>query len=206
MSAVIMAPYVMAHVFWFFLFSPLTAPRVPFWLLMSLATGVLALWGLMAQKRVLAVLFHFKPVHFLWGIISAAALYGFFLLGHELSRIVLPFSSGEISRIYLTREQMPLARIGTLLFFWIGPAEEIFWRGFLQERLMLRFGTQAGYVAAAFLYAAVHVYALNIMLFLAALICGLFWGYMYKRCRLLWPVIISHAIWDLMIFVLLPMK
>jgi membrane protease YdiL (CAAX protease family) len=42
------------------------------------------------------------------------------------------------------------------------------------------------------------------MLFLAALICGLFWGALFKRYRSVWPVLISHALWDVAIFLLFP--
>ena len=48
--------------------------------------------------------------------------------------------------------------------------------------------------------------ALNFMLLVAAAICGLFWGLIYQRERSLVPVIISHSLWDLIIFVLYPLS
>jgi membrane protease YdiL (CAAX protease family) len=43
------------------------------------------------------------------------------------------------------------------------------------------------------------------MLLVAAGVCGLFWGLLYWREQNLIPVIISHSLWDVMIFVLFPM-
>jgi membrane protease YdiL (CAAX protease family) len=106
--------------------------------------------------------------------------------------------------IYRSREQASSLIIGILLFLWIGPAEEVFWRGFVQHRLSKRLGEMQGYVFTSLIYASVHIWAFNLMLFLAALICGLFWGGLFKRYRSVWPVLISHAVWDVAIFILFP--
>jgi len=46
------------------------------------------------------------------------------------------------------------------------------------------------------------------MLIMAALVCGVFWGFMYMifKPRNLVPLLISHALWDVMVFVVLPIK
>ena len=54
----------------------------------------------------------------------------------------------------------------------IGPGEEIFWRGYLQRRWQERFGAGRGFLFAAALYAAVHAGSGNVMLVLAAAVCG----------------------------------
>ncbi|MEK6655039.1 MAG: CPBP family glutamic-type intramembrane protease [Thermodesulfobacteriota bacterium] len=51
----------------------------------------------------------------------------------------------------------------------------------------------------------VHAVSLNPMLILAAGVCGLYWGLLYQREQNLIPLIISHSLWDLLIFVLFPM-
>lgn len=199
------AAYIAANIFWLVLFSPWTAGWVNFWTGMAAFSGTLALVALAvsSQRR---KLFAFTPAHLWIGALSAALLYLVFFFGHKLSVWVLPGAQSEISRIYLTRAQLPAWQIALLLAFLIAPAEEIFWRGFVQETLARRFGSWAGYAAATAAYAMVHVYAFNLMLFTAALVCGAFWGYLYQRQGSLWPVIISHAIWDVTIFVLLPVR
>jgi membrane protease YdiL (CAAX protease family) len=108
--------------------------------------------------------------------------------------------------VYGTRSQASPALIALLLALVIGPAEEIFWRGLMQRKLEGRYGAHAGWILSTMLYAAVHIWALNFMLFMAAVICGIFWGWIYMRYRTLLPGIISHALWDVAIFVLLPVR
>jgi membrane protease YdiL (CAAX protease family) len=44
----------------------------------------------------------------------------------------------------------------------------------------------------------------NPMIILAAAVCGIFWGGLYLRFRS--PVLnaVSHTVWDLLVFVILP--
>lgn len=173
---------------------------------MSVAAGSLALTAIMAQRRNPVNHQRFKPSDMAVGIISAVILYGLFWAGHAISTRLLPFANGQVIQIYATKDQLSPILIALLLAFWIGPAEEIFWRGFIQQHLAGIFGANKGYIIATMLYAGVHIYAMNFMLFMAALICGAFWGYLYRRSGSLWPVIISHAIWDVIIFVVLPIR
>ena len=95
--------------------------------------------------------------------------------------------------------------IAILLLLIIGPAEEIFWRGFVQRRLMLRFGSNIGFIAATVCYALVHIWSFNFMLVMAALVVGLCWGLTYRFFpRLLPALIVSHAVWDACAFVIFP--
>jgi membrane protease YdiL (CAAX protease family) len=88
----------------------------------------------------------------------------------------------------------------------MGPAEEIYWHGFVQRRLTGRYGATVGVLATAVVYTLVHVVSLNFMLVAAAGVCGLYWGLLFQREKNLIPLIISHALWDFLIFVLFPMK
>ncbi|HUJ90177.1 MAG TPA: CPBP family intramembrane glutamic endopeptidase [Syntrophorhabdales bacterium] len=138
------------------------------------------------------------------GILSAVLLYAIFWVGREVSTALFPFAAREIGNVYVTKAELNPAAIGLLLFFIMGPAEEIYWRGFVQETLSGRFGQTTGLLATSAIYALIHIFAFNVMLFVAAAVCGLFWGLLYLRERSLVPVILSHALWDLMTFVLFP--
>lgn len=140
------------------------------------------------------------------GIASALFLYLVFWLGEFLSSRVFFSSSHEISAIYSFRNQGNPWVILLLLLFVIGPCEEIFWRGFVQSSLSRIFGKVRGFVFVSMLYGLVHVWGANLMLVLAALTCGFFWGWLYQRKGELAPVIISHALWDALIFVILPLQ
>ena len=206
MNPLLIAAYLAANVFWFILFAPATAHLLNFWAGMSAASGILAFTALLARRQSPPRDFEFKTPHILIGVGSALLLYGVFFVGHALSARLLPFAQGQVMQIYAMKTQMPPALIALLLLFWIGPAEEIFWRGFVQERLSRGLGPQHGYMLATLLYALVHAYAMNFMLLMAALICAAFWGYVYKKQGSLWPVIISHALWDVLIFVVVPIQ
>lgn len=176
-----------------------------FWWLMAASAGGLAVIALWLGRDRAADLLRWKPSWILWGLGSALVLYVAFWLGDQLARMIFEFAPEQVGRIYGLRAGQSSWRIGLLLFFLIGPAEEIYWRGFLQRMLEARLpGALTGWLAAALIYGMVHVWALNFMLFMAALLCGLFWGLLFYWTRNLWPGMISHAVWDVMVFLLLP--
>ena len=193
-----------AAALWCVLFSPWTQGWVNFWLGMTLAAGLLTAAAVWLERRELRDRLHWRPVYLAVGLVSAALLYALFVAGDRVGRAILPFAGDEIAAVYARRDTTSPVLIGALLFAWIGPAEEIFWRGFLQHRLARRWGGARGYLLAGALYAAVHLWAGNLMLFLSALLCGLFWGAVYRRWGSLWPGILSHAVWDVLVFVIAP--
>ena len=138
------------------------------------------------------------------GIFAAAALYSIFWLGNSFSQILFSFAKPQVSSIYGIRTQGETLLIGFILFFITSPGEEIFWRGFVQRRLVRRFGRKRGWLLASAVYAAVHIASGNFMLTMAALTAGLFWGWLYLQERNLVPCIVSHSVWTVTIFILLP--
>jgi len=139
------------------------------------------------------------------GVFSAVVLYAVFYVGNIVSGYLFPFKDTQVLAVYSNKSQGNLTLIGSLLLFLIGPGEEIYWRGFIQTTLSNRFGNNKGYVLSVLLYSMVHITTGNFMLIIAALVCGAYWGWIYKKEQNLVPVIISHALWDLAIFVLFPL-
>ncbi len=177
-----------------------------FWLLMSLSASALALYALTRGSFDRKKLFAWRSSWLGLGLISAMILYLVFWLGNLLSSFLFDFAPSQMEAIYNLGIGKDLTLVGLLLVFPISPAEEILWRGHLQGELQKRLDPTdfKAWLLGAFLYASVHIWALNFILFIAALICGLFWGFLFWRTGNLWPGIISHAIWDLAIFVLFP--
>ena len=61
------------------------------------------------------------------------------------------------------------------------------------------------FAITAVIYALVHIWSFNFMLIMAALVAGLVWGLVYRLCPKALPaLIVSHAVWDALIFVVLP--
>ena len=138
------------------------------------------------------------------GIVSAVALWLVFWAGKAIANQIFPFADGQIGAIYDKSDGMSLWGIFLLLLTVTGPAEEIFWRGFLQKQLTGRFGHLQGWALATAAYALVHVCSMNFMLVGAAAVAGAFWGLLYWRWGRLWPVIISHSLWSAFIFAVVP--
>jgi membrane protease YdiL (CAAX protease family) len=76
----------------------------------------------------------------------------------------------------------------------MGSGEEIYCHGFVQRSFSRHFGPIHGVLLTSAIYALVHIFVLNIMLVLAAAVCGVFWEFLYQREQSLIPVIISHSI------------
>lgn len=181
-----------------------------FWIEMTIAASLLAVISFFINQKAAGSinkrLYDFKSIYIAVGLISAAILYAVFFAGDRISNLLFNFAERQVTGIYGNKSLLDPVTIGLLLFFIIGPAEEIFWRGFVQDSLMERFGENKGWFFASLIYGGVHIFALNFMLFMAALICGLFWGYIFKKYKSLWPGIISHAVWDLVIFLIIPVR
>jgi CAAX protease family protein len=191
---------------WLVMFSPWTRDAVPFWPAMAFSSGVLALSGLWLNRKSLGEVFAFHWWHVPLGLVSALVLYLMFFIGHKIAAAILPFASDQVHLVYRTRSQADLWVIAVLLFAWVGPAEEIFWRGYVQRRFGQRYGPFVGLIVTAAIYTLVHIWSFNLMLLAAAGLCGVFWGVMFWRFRSVWPALISHAVWDVVIFVFLPIS
>jgi len=266
---------VCAFALWYFAFQ---TEVWNFWVRLSLAAAILATIALILTPD-RKELFRPRPRDIAIGIASAALLYAIFWVGKQIATAILPFAADQIQNVYAKREQLDPLSIGLLLFFLLGPSEEIFWRGFVQRRLSQKgrplprllpdaergdlspspspkgggepfspsprsvlmrplreknaaskrfapsplpsegegstgvrgegaggvgLGERSGLLVTTALYALVHIWTLNFILIAAAGVAGLFWGWLYQREQSLITVIISHALWDVLIFVLWP--
>ena len=139
------------------------------------------------------------------GILSALGLYIVFYLGNMASRLIFPFAAHNIENVYAFKVGAAPIRIALLMAFIIGPGEELFWRGGLQRRFQMERGPFQGFLLATLLYTGVHIASGNVMLVLAAGVCGLFWGFLYLRTGSLLLNVVSHTVWDMAIFLFFPM-
>ena len=173
-----------------------------FWLKIGLSVLAVFSYSLFWQKPRIKPQFN----SFLLGLFSAGVLYIVFFLGHRLAPYILPAAKTRVEGIYLLGEGTSKVLIFLLLFFITSPGEEIFWRGFLQDRLMKKWGDLQGFGAATLVYAAVHVFSFNLMLVLAAFVAGAFWGILYLWKRDLLIQITSHSFWSAVIFAVAPIQ
>lgn len=200
-------PIVIAALLWFVMFSPLTAPLIGnFWVLMALAGVILTLLSFGFDRELFRSL---KERFRLWdiplGLAIGAVLWGIFWVGDKIAVWMFPFAEGQIGSIYSMKDGTSPLLIALLLAFVVGPAEEIFWRGYVQEGLSRKWSATMGFIVTTAIYSFVHIWGLNFMLLVAAAVAGGVWGLLYR----LWPerigaLIVSHAVWDVAVFVLFP--
>jgi membrane protease YdiL (CAAX protease family) len=193
---------VLANILWFVTFYLSIGV---FWTKISISASLLAVISLLLMpERREQLRIDLKSV--LIGLVSAIILYGIFWAGKEISSFIFPFAQQQIGGVYAKGEGARMGIVFLLLFFVTAPGEELYWRGFIQDRLMKRFGGGGGFLITVALYAGVHIWSFNFMLIGAAAVAGAFWGAMYWRLGNLVPVIISHSVWSAFIFAVIPLS
>lgn len=139
------------------------------------------------------------------GIVSGLLLYLLFWFGYQAIRILhLPFKQ-SINDLYRWFAPKLFWQYLALILI-AAPGEELFWRGYVQKSLLKYFGPKTCIVIGALLYASVHLYSKTFMLVFAAFITGLIWGQLYMWKKSMPMVIVSHIVFDIMIFMILPLK
>ena len=194
----------LATLLWTIMFSPLTAPHVNFWWAMTGSACTLSLFATLFNKGWWKEV-HLTPANIVLGVAIAVALWGVFWVGDKLSQLMFNFARPQVDLIYGMKEGESAWLLTALMLFLIGPAEEIFWRGYVQKQLSLRWNPNMGFIVTTAVYALVHAGSCNFMLTMAALVAGFFWGLLYR----LFPgrfaaIIISHALWDVAVFIWFP--
>lgn len=139
------------------------------------------------------------------GVGAFALLYIAFWVGDRVLRALLPFTAAQIGSVYGLGEQLPLVTIAFLLAFVIAPGEELYWRGLLQWAVTERWGAGPGFLAGWLLYTATHLVSGNLAVVLAAFVAGFAWSAIYAVRERLLPVMVSHVLFNLFIFVLAPL-
>ena len=200
---------VVAALLWFIMFSPWTSPHINFWVCMTASALILTCLAFaFGGKESIGTdsdLPGAKTSTVLLGILIAVALWGIFYVGDKLSQLLFSFSRAQVNLIYNIKGNVSPTLLALLLLFIIGPAEEIFWRGYIQRTLSKRLSPFIAFLLTTACYTLVHLPSGNFMLIMAALVCGIVWGGLYWLMpQNLRAIIISHALWDAAAFVWLP--
>ena len=194
----------LAFVLWTVMFSPWTAPHLNFWVAMSISAAVLMTIATLVRPS--------WPCDLKWswsnialGVAIAVVLWCVFWVGDKLSQLMFDFARPQVDTIYGMKDGQSPWLLTALMLFLIGPAEEIFWRGFVQRGISVRSSANVAFIVTLLVYGLVHIWKFNFMLIMAALVCGFVWGLAYR----LWPkqlfaLIVSHAVWDTLVFVVWP--
>ena len=193
-----------AAILWTIMFCPITAPYVNFWWMMTASACTLSLLATFFGRE------WWKDVridlsNILLGIVIAVALWSVFWIGDKLSQLMFNFARPQVDIIYGMKDGESPLLLTLLMLFLIGPAEEIFWRGYIQKSFSQYWNPNVGMVVTTAIYSLVHAGSCNFMLTMAALVAGLAWGIMYRFFpEKFGAIIISHALWDVAVFIWFP--
>ena len=193
-----------AAILWTIMFCPITAPYVNFWWMMTASACTLSLLATFFGRE------WWKDVridlsNILLGIAIAVALWSVFWIGDKLSQLMFNFARPQVDIIYGMKDGESPLLLTLLMLFLIGPAEEIFWRGYIQKSFSQYWNPNVGMVVTTAIYSLVHAASCNFMLTMAALVAGLAWGIMYRFFpEKFGAIIISHALWDVAVFIWFP--
>jgi uncharacterized protein len=177
-------------------------PRPSFWQRMTLTGLSLGSFALAVSPESRRLRIGGRDV--VMGLASAGVLYATFQVGDRFARRFVPGGERQIRDIYALRTLRPRSEIALRLVAVVGPAEEIFWRGFVQATFARILGRWRGAAAGAAAYGGVHIVTGNFTLFGAAGVAGAHWAALYALGMPLGALIVSHAAWDVWIFLLQP--
>ena len=204
-------PYIaigIAAVLWFVMFSPWTSPLLNFWAAMTFSAIILTTVSQLFGKTFGVLRLSRKnliPTISL-GVGIAFALWWAFKAGDKISQLMFSFARPQVDMIYGMKDGTSGRLISLLLLLIIGPAEEIFWRGYVQRTLEAEGSADKAFIITTLAYTLVHIPSLNPMLILAAMVCGIAWGGLYRLFPDRLPaIILSHALWDAAAFVWFPL-
>ncbi|MCU9612289.1 CPBP family intramembrane metalloprotease [Caldibacillus lycopersici] len=190
--------YLIAHLLLYFTFDHTNV----FWYILTGSSFFLISYSIMNEEVDDKI-----PVgqYLLYGILSGLLLYGLFWLGNAIiNGLNLSYFENQVQSLY-KHFSPDLIWHYIVLVLVIIPAEEFFWRGFIQKRFLANTNFWTSILASAILYASVYIFSGYPILIVAALISGIVWGILYAWKRSLPLVVMSHLTFDLMIFLFLPL-
>ncbi len=139
-------------------------------------------------------------VAFLWGIVSAVVMFGIvFLIGVIL--VVMEYNVEELSNIPNLQQYFSVPSLFLLIA--IQPiAEEIFFRGFLLEKIDSLAGKPMAILTTAVLFGLAHMSYGKVYPVIMPMVMGLILGFVVIKTKNLYSAIIAHVIFNLTAFIL----
>ncbi|MDP4086107.1 MAG: type II CAAX endopeptidase family protein [Bacillota bacterium] len=187
-----------AHLLMYFSFNNMTI----FWYIFAGSILLLIMYT-MSQEKVDDEVPFFS--YFSLGILSGIILYViFWLFNKGINFFNLPFSQ-NIYQLYHNYAPSLFWEYLALIFV-AAPGEELFWRGYIQKQLLKNFQPTSAIILGALLYASAQIYSGQFILVFATFICGIVWGSLYHWKKSMPVVIVSHILFDILLFIFLPLR
>lgn len=198
----ILLAIMIAATLWFIMFSSWTSPYISFWPAMTCSACILSIMAFCLGRPGIARVSWSEVFS---GVGIAVLLWIVFWTGDKVSSFLFPFARPQVNLIYGMGEGISTFPLSLLLLCIIGPSEEFFWRGFIQQKFTQRYNANTAFILTTLVYTAVHIPSMNFMLVMAAMLCGITWGGLYRFFPQHFPaIVLSHALWDTAAFVWFP--
>jgi len=168
----------------------------------AIASALLGTLAVATHGRELAALLRPRPSALALGALAAAALATVTYAVWTLAAARVPGLPGAAQQLYAQFPRRSAA--DALVVGAIVAVEEILFRGVVQSALAARTGRLAA-PAAALVYAAAHATTGLPLLIALALGLGLFWSLLRAWSGSLWPALVSHLAWDLLVLFVHPL-
>jgi uncharacterized protein len=173
-------------------------------LLLTLA-GAMAVLALLYEARSLRAQLVSCPRDVLFALALGILVYMLLSWGRRVVPDLTPMSGLWLGRLAARASSVPLWVAGAVGALVLVPAEELFWRGFAQRRLVARLGPLAGVSVATAACGVFWTAALDPLVGCAAALTGLVFGIMAVRARSLAPAVAGHALTWLLAVAVMPL-
>ncbi|MFT5354727.1 MAG: membrane protease YdiL (CAAX protease family) [Polyangiales bacterium] len=126
-------------------------------------------------------------------------------LAYPLAARLVPSIAVEVAGLYEDLRQTPGPVLGAPFLLLAVAAEEAVWRGVLVRQMEKTRGPLVIVLVATLAYAVPQAFSGSWVLVLVALGCGAFWTFLRVWSRSLVVPALTHAVWNLVVFVALPL-
>jgi len=207
------APLMMLYVF---AFCGGRMAQLPMWVLLAVMAPVIGVLAFVFERKLMRELLVFRPTNALYGLGAAVLLYGIFSLALQYASGLfigatldgdgsVPAFFVELVRIKGHASAIHPAIVGIAGAVLLGVSEELFWRGFVQTRLMIMMPHSLAVILASVVYAGFYAVLMGTLAAVAAGVCGLIFGVLTIRLRSLVPAMICHSLVWLFALWILPL-
>lgn len=156
--------------------------------------GELPLWGRLSPAQAIAA-----------GIGAGGVMALVTHLAYPPVARIVPSIAIEVEGLYADLRQTPGPVLGTPLLLLAVAAEEAVWRGVLVRQMERKRGPLAIILVATLAYAVPQAFSGSWVLVLVALGCGAFWTFLRVWSGSVVVPALTHAVWNLVVFVALPL-
>lgn len=140
----------------------------------------------------------------LHGIGYGTLLYGLIRAGHELLKLVIPTLDQTITMFLQAYGPTNIWHY-TILVFIIVIGEEMFWRGYVQQQFKKVVPPLQAIVISSLLFSVSLLIIGFIPGAISALLAGIIFGLLYEWKRSLPLIIVAHAVFVILLFLVLPL-